>query len=41
MSKGLLIASLLAGATVALVVVGTVWPGPSAVAYAGGGPLLG
>lgn len=41
MSKGLLLASILAGTTVALVVIGTVWPGPSAVAYAGREPLLG
>lgn len=40
MNKGRLLASFLAAATVALVVVGTVWPGPSAVAYAGRGTLL-
>jgi hypothetical protein len=40
MSKGLLLALFLAGTTVALVVIGTVWPVPSAVAYAGRGPLL-
>lgn len=40
MSKGALLAAVLAGATVALVVVGTVWPVPSAAAYAGGGTLL-
>jgi hypothetical protein len=39
-SKGPLLAAVLAGATVALVVIGTVWPVPSAVAYAGGGTLL-
>lgn len=39
-SKGPLIATVLAGATVALVVIGTVWPVPSAAAYAGGGNLL-
>jgi hypothetical protein len=40
MSKGPLLAAILAGATVALVVIGTVWPVPSAVAYAGSGSLL-
>jgi hypothetical protein len=40
MSKGLLLALILATATVTLVVIGTVWPVPSAAAYAGGGPLL-
>jgi hypothetical protein len=40
MSKGPLLASVLGGATVALVVIGTMWPVPSAVAYAGGGRLL-
>jgi hypothetical protein len=40
MSGGPLLASILAGATVALVVIGTVWPVPSAVAYSGGGSLL-
>lgn len=35
MNKGSLLAALLAVATVALVVIGTVWPVPSAVAYAG------
>jgi hypothetical protein len=40
MSKGPLLVSILAGATVGLVVIGTVWPVPSAVAYAGGGSLL-
>ena len=40
MSKGRLLAALLAAATVALVVMGTVWPVPSAVAYAGGVGLL-
>jgi len=39
-SKGRLFAALLAAATVALVVIGTVWPVPSAVAYAGGASLL-
>lgn len=40
MSKGQLLAMLLIGATVALVVIGTVWPVPSAVAYAGGESFL-
>ncbi|MGA2169056.1 MAG: hypothetical protein ABSG62_12665 [Terracidiphilus sp.] len=40
MSNGRLLAALLAAATVALVVIGTVWPVPSAVAYAGGASLL-
>ena len=40
MSKGPLLAAILTGATLALVVIGTVWPVPSAVAYAGGGSLL-
>jgi len=39
-TKGYLLALLLAGATVALVVAGFVWPVPSAAAYAGGGPLM-
>ena len=39
MSKGYLLASGLGAATVALIAMGTVWPGPSAVAYAGGGAL--
>jgi hypothetical protein len=39
-SNGRLLAALLAAATVALVVIGTVWPVPSAVAYAGGASLL-
>jgi hypothetical protein len=37
--KGLPLAAILAAATVALVVIGTVWPVPSAVAYAGGATL--
>jgi len=40
MNKGRLLAALLAVATVALVAMGTVWPVPSAVAYAGRGTLL-
>ena len=39
MSKGYLLASGLGAATVALIAMGTMWPGPSAVAYAGGGAL--
>jgi len=38
-SKGYLLASGLGAATVALIAMGTMWPGPSAVAYAGGGAL--
>jgi hypothetical protein len=40
MSKGGLFAAILAAATVALVVIGTLWPVPSAVAYAGGATIL-
>jgi hypothetical protein len=40
MNKGGLFCALLAAATVALVVIGTVWPVPSAVAYAGGETML-
>lgn len=40
MNKGSLLAAILAVATVALVVIGTLWPIPSALAYAGGGSLL-
>jgi hypothetical protein len=39
-NKGPLLAGFLASATVALVVIGTVWPVPSAAAYAGGAGLL-
>ena len=39
MSKGYLLACGLGAATVALIAMGTMWPGPSAVAYAGGGAL--
>jgi hypothetical protein len=39
-SKGGLLAALIAIATVALVVIGTLWPVPSAAAYAGGRTLL-
>lgn len=35
--KGTLLALLIGAATVALVVIGTIWPIPSAVAFAGGG----
>jgi hypothetical protein len=38
-SKEPLLAAVLGGATVALVVIGTLWPIPSAAAYAGGGAL--
>lgn len=41
MSNGRLLAVLLAAATLALVVVGTVWPVPSAAAYAGANNLMG
>ena len=40
MSQGRLLAVFLAAATVTLVVIGTVWPVPTAVAYAGRGTLL-
>ena len=40
MNKGRLLAALLAFATVALVAIGTIWPVPSAVAYAGRGTLV-
>lgn len=40
MNKGPILAGLLVSATVALVVIGTLWPVPSAAAYAGGGSLL-
>ncbi|MGA2847560.1 MAG: NTF2-like N-terminal transpeptidase domain-containing protein [Terracidiphilus sp.] len=40
MSSGPLIAAILGGATVALIVVGTIWPVPSAAAYAGRGTLV-
>ena len=41
MNKGLLLATCLGAATVVLVVVGTVWPAPSALAYAGAHSMLG
>lgn len=40
MSKGSLLAAILIAATVAFVVIGTIWPVLSAVAYAGGEALL-
>ena len=40
MNKGRLLAAVIGAATVALVVIGTLWPVPSAVAYAGGKSLL-
>lgn len=40
MSNGRLLAAVIGAATVAFVVIGTVWPGSSAVAYAGGEGLL-
>ena len=41
MSKGHLLAALLAVATVVLVAIGTLWPAPSAEAYAGAKSMLG
>lgn len=40
MNNGRMLAALLGASTVALVVIGTLWPVPSAVAYAGGGGLF-
>src|SRR5580698_300045 len=40
MNQGRILAALLGSATVLLVFVGTMWPSPSAVAYAGGQRLL-
>jgi hypothetical protein len=40
MSTGRLLAAFLGATTVALVGIGTVWPAPSAVAYAGGAAML-
>ncbi|WP_158748700.1 hypothetical protein [Acidobacterium sp. S8] len=40
MNKGKLLAILIAGATVALIVIGTLWPNAAALALAGGGNLL-
>jgi hypothetical protein len=39
-SKGYVLAASLVSATLALVAIGTVWPSPSAVAYAGGTNLM-
>jgi hypothetical protein len=39
--KGMLFAVILAGATAALVVIGTIWPGKSAAAYASGDKFSG
>lgn len=39
--KGYMLAAVLMGATIGLVVIGTVWPVPSARAYAGGETLMG
>jgi hypothetical protein len=36
MNKGVVLAAVLSIVTVAFVVIGTIWPGPSALAYAGG-----
>ena len=40
MNSGRLLAVLLAAATIALVLIGTVWPAPSAAAYAGAKSML-
>ena len=40
MNNGRLLAVVLTAATVALVAIGTVWPIPSAAAYAGGASLI-
>ena len=40
MKNGTLLAALLGASTVALILVGTIWPVPSAAAYAGGESLL-
>lgn len=40
MSSGRILAALLGATTVALIAIGTLWPVPSAVAYAGGASLL-
>ena len=40
MKKGYLLAIILGASTVALILIGTRWPVPSAAAYAGGGSLL-
>ncbi len=41
MSKGGVLAALLGAATIALIVIGTMWPVPSALAYAGRESLMG
>ena len=41
MNKGSILATLLGAATLVLVVIGTVWPAPSALAYAGAHSMLG
>ena len=40
MNRGAVLAAFIATATVALVVIGTLWPDPAAVAFAGGKSLL-
>ena len=40
MSKGRILAALLGASTVALILIGTLWPVPSAIAYAGEASLL-
>lgn len=40
MSRGILLAALLFATTVALVAIGTIWPVPEALAYAGGQGLI-
>lgn len=40
MKTGVILAVLVAGTTIALIVVGTLWPNPSAVAFAGGDNVL-
>ena len=40
MKRGALLAFCLGAATVAFIVIGTIWPIPSAVAFAGGERLL-
>ncbi len=40
MKTGMILAILVAGTTIALIVLGTLWPNPSAVAFAGGNSVL-
>ncbi|MHB1960192.1 MAG: hypothetical protein ACYCO5_14360, partial [Acidobacteriaceae bacterium] len=40
MNKGRLLAAFISVATVVFIAIGTLWPGPSAAAYAGGKSLL-